>query len=99
MGEVGPVTCVGFLVGGTGACALVGGAVCCPSNGQGHISWCFGVSVGLLQLWASCLLMGGLVLLSSLLFGVGHSALGPACTWVELDLGVEMETSCRTLTD
>ena len=33
MGKVGSVACVGFLVEGTGACVLVGGAVSCPSGG------------------------------------------------------------------
>ena len=48
MGEVGPVACVGFLVGGTGACALVGGAVYCPSDWAGACQVvCFGVSVSL----------------------------------------------------
>ena len=37
MGEAGSVACVGFLVEGTGACVLVGGAVSCPSGGQGCI--------------------------------------------------------------
>ena len=36
-GEIGPGACVGFLVGGTGACALVGGAWSCLSGGQGHV--------------------------------------------------------------
>ena len=34
--EVGPGACVGFLVGETVACALVGGAESFPSDGQGH---------------------------------------------------------------
>ena len=37
VGEVGSVTCVGFLVGATGACFLVGGAGSCPSGGLGHV--------------------------------------------------------------
>ena len=40
MGEVGSVGCVGFLMEGTGACVLVGGAGSCPSGGQGHVQWC-----------------------------------------------------------
>ena len=40
MGEVGPVACVGFLVGGTGACTLVGGAGTSPSDGQGRVRCC-----------------------------------------------------------
>ena len=40
VGEVGPVACVGFLVGGTGACVLVSVAGSCPSGGQGHVHWC-----------------------------------------------------------
>ena len=39
VGEVGPMTCVGFLVEGTGASVLVGGAGSCPSDGQGHVHW------------------------------------------------------------
>ena len=40
VGEVRSVACVGFLVEGTGACVLAGGAVSCPSVGQGHVRWC-----------------------------------------------------------
>ena len=40
MGEVGSVGCVGFLVEGTGACVLVGGAASCLSGGQGCVWWC-----------------------------------------------------------
>ena len=47
MGEFGSVACVGFLVDGTGACVLVGGPGSCLSGGQGHVWWCFGVSVNL----------------------------------------------------
>ena len=32
--------CVGFLVEGTGACVLGGGAGSCLSGRQGHIQWC-----------------------------------------------------------
>ena len=38
--EVGSVACVDFLVEEAGACALVGGAVSCPSGGQGCVWWC-----------------------------------------------------------
>ena len=31
-GEVSPVACIGFLMGGTGACILVGGAESFPSD-------------------------------------------------------------------
>ena len=34
------MACVGFLVEGTGACVLVGGAVSFPSGGQDCIQWC-----------------------------------------------------------
>ena len=37
--EVGPGVSVGFLLGRTGACALVGGAESFPSDGQDHINW------------------------------------------------------------
>ena len=47
VGEFGSVACVGFLVDGTGACVLVGGPGSCLSGGQGHVWWCFGVSVNL----------------------------------------------------
>ena len=40
LGKVGSVACVGFLVGGTGACVLVGGAASFLSGGQGHVQWC-----------------------------------------------------------
>ena len=40
MGEIGPRDCVGLLVGGTGACPLVGGAESCPSGEQGHGKQC-----------------------------------------------------------
>ena len=40
VGEVGPGSCVGFLVRGTSACFLVGGAGSFPSNWQGFIRWC-----------------------------------------------------------
>ena len=42
MGKVGSVGCVGFLVEGTGACVLVGGAGSCLSGGQdatGGVFW------------------------------------------------------------
>ena len=41
MGEVGSVCCVGFLVEGTSACVLVGGAGSCLFGGQGHIGGVF----------------------------------------------------------
>ena len=34
MGKVGLLACVGFLVEGTGACVLLGGAASCLSGGQ-----------------------------------------------------------------
>ena len=34
LGEADPGACIGFLVGGTGACPLVGRAGCYPSGGQ-----------------------------------------------------------------
>ena len=62
MGEFGPGACAGFLVGGTGACVLVGGAESFPSDGQGHVKWCFGgvcelsMTLGSLSAyWWSCL--------------------------------------------
>lgn len=39
VGEVGPAACTGFLVRGTGACLLMGGAGS-PPGGQGHIRGC-----------------------------------------------------------
>ena len=41
MAKVGSVGFVGFLVEGTGACVLVGGAGSCLSAGQGCVWWCF----------------------------------------------------------
>ena len=38
--EVGPGACAGFLVGGTGACTLVGEVESFPSEGRGHVRWC-----------------------------------------------------------
>ena len=47
--KVVSLACVGFLVEGTGAFVLVGGAGSCLSGGQGRICWCvLGVSVTLL---------------------------------------------------
>ena len=40
MGDVRSVACVSFLVEGTGACVLVGGAGSCLSGGQGRIRCC-----------------------------------------------------------
>ena len=40
MDEIGPVTCVGFLGGGTGICFPVGGAEFFPSDGQDCVNWC-----------------------------------------------------------
>ena len=63
MGKVGSVACVGFLVEGTGACVLVGGAGCCLSGGQGCVRWCvLGCLYDFSQL--KSLLMGGVVFLS-----------------------------------
>jgi len=39
-GEVGLRSWAGFLVGGTGACPLVGGVGTCHSGGQGHVKEC-----------------------------------------------------------
>ena len=41
MGKVGSVACVGFLVEGTGACVLVGGAEFCLSGGHAASSGVF----------------------------------------------------------
>ena len=38
--EVDPGTCAGFLLEGTGAFPVVGGAGSCPSDGQGHVKGC-----------------------------------------------------------
>ena len=40
VGKVGSMACVGFLIEGTGACVLVGGAGSCLSGGQGHVQLC-----------------------------------------------------------
>ena len=42
VGEVGSMACLGFLVEGTGACVLVGGAGSCLSGGKavsGGVFW------------------------------------------------------------
>ena len=64
MDKVGPLVCVGFVLGVTCACVLVGGGelLLCfvlfsPSEGQGCVGW------------SSCLLMIGFVFLFCLLFG------------------------------
>ena len=46
-GEVGPVACVAFLMRGTGACVLVGGAESFPSDGQDLVSGVFWVACDL----------------------------------------------------
>ena len=38
--EVGPEACAGLLVGGPGACVLLGGVESFPSDGQACVSWC-----------------------------------------------------------
>ena len=38
--EVKSVACVGFMVEGTGACALMAGAGSCLSGGQYCVRWC-----------------------------------------------------------
>ena len=40
VGVIDPGACVGFLMGGTCAWTLVGGAESCPSDGQGHVLGC-----------------------------------------------------------
>ena len=40
MAKVGSVSCVGFLVEGTGDCVLVVEAGSCLSGGQDHVLWC-----------------------------------------------------------
>ena len=60
-------------------------------------SVCFGVSVSLVHLQATCLLMGEAVFLSCCLFGVKCLALEPVGIWVKLSLGVKVDTSGRAL--
>ena len=40
VGAVGPVACLGFMLGRTGACSLAVGAESCPSECQGCIRTC-----------------------------------------------------------
>ena len=40
VGKAGSVGCVGFLVGGTGACVLMDEAGTCLSGGQACVRWC-----------------------------------------------------------
>ena len=47
MAEAGLETCAGFLVGGSIACPLVGGAGSCPSGGQGPVKGVFRGDCGL----------------------------------------------------
>ena len=62
MGEDGPGAYVGFGLGGTCACILVGGDKFFPSDGQELVRLCV-----LGCLWATCLM--GFVFLSCWLFG------------------------------
>ena len=99
VGEVGFVACVGFLVGGTGTCVLVGWAGSCPSGGQGHIQWCV---LGVFELSVTLGSLSANVWVSvSVLLVVCH---GASCTracwvWVELGLSVETVISGRALVD
>ena len=83
MGEVDPVICVGFMLGGTCACILVGGgkffsplwwAVLCEAL-------FFEVSVGSLSAddWVCVFIL--------LVVWLRHPALGAASSWVMPDLG------------
>ena len=40
VGKVDSEACVGFLMEGTGACVLVGGAGSCLSDEQNRVQWC-----------------------------------------------------------
>ena len=63
MGEVGPVACVSFLVGGTGACPLVDQVESCPSGGQNHVKQYVRGGCEFSMTLEDCLLMGESVLL------------------------------------
>ena len=64
MGEVGPVVCVDFMLGGTCAYILTGEGEIFASYGQDCVRWyVFG------YLWKACLMMVMFVFLSCLLFG------------------------------
>ena len=58
-----PVPCEAFQVERTCACVLVDEAGSWLSEGQCHIHKCFGVTMGLVWLWAAFLLVGSVVLL------------------------------------
>ena len=64
MGGMGSVPCEVFLLGGTCACVLVGGARSLLSEEQflGPVE-CFGVSMDSVWLWAPCLPACRIVLL------------------------------------
>ena len=73
MGEVGSVSCVGFLVEGTGAFVLVGGAGSYLSGGQGHSRRCVLGCLWPIMILGSLSANGwGCV---PVLFGMGHPAL------------------------
>ena len=80
MVEVASVACVGFLVEGAGACAVMGGAVSCPLVGRA-------TSVGVF--WGVCELNMTLGSLSangwccvSLLLVVWHGASSTGACWL-----------------
>ena len=93
--EVGPGACVGFLVGATGACALVSGAQSFPLMGRAMSGGVFWDVCELSMTLSSLLLVAESVFLSCWLCGVRFSALELAGRWVELGLGDEMDTSWR----
>ena len=79
MGEVGSLGCVSFLLEGTGACVLVGGAGSCLSGGQGRIWWC---ALGYLELnmILGSLSVNGWVCVPVLLV-VWHGAFSSGACW------------------
>ena len=82
MGEVGPVSWVGFMFEGTCACVLVGGSAFFPSDGQGQVRWCL-----LGCLWEACLLMIGLCFCFACCW-VRYPVLGAAGNRVLLSLDI-----------
>ena len=81
--EVVSEVCVAFLVGNTAVFYLWLELGLVPLTRLCHCV-CFGVSVSLLSLWATCLLFDNALFLSHLLFGLRYSSTRLAGCWVVL---------------
>ena len=85
MGMVELVACQGFLVRGACVCVQLGGAESLLYGVS------FGVSMGLVWLWAACLLMLRVVFLLCWRISMVCLALKLVGSWVELGFSVGME--------